>query len=330
MALQLGGARAEGAASTPCSSSASMRRRRSARCTCRRSASPAAASRPRSSCGASSLAAIVLLRRDRFYRRFGLGRGMTIAAPSAASLRGAASPRRADGAGDRCVEVTGFTFMAFFISRIGATAVAGHQIAVNLVSMMFMMPLAIANATSTLVAQRVGAGDCADARRIGWHGLEIGVGVAAVVGGAVYFAARAGGRPLHRQPGDRRRGAAAAGLGRAVPRRRRGADDRRVRAARLSHRDRAAARSTSSRCGASASAAATSRRSIRPASARRGCTARAASGRWRRSASPSPRIGLTGTPRLEAATRGGASGSDGAGPSLSRERLRQQSDAVRD
>ena len=80
------------------------------------------------------------------------------------------------------VEVTGFTFMAFFISRIGAVAVAGHQIAANMVSMMFMLPLAIANAASTLVAQRVGAGDAADARRIGWAGLEIGVLVAAALG----------------------------------------------------------------------------------------------------------------------------------------------------
>ena len=57
------------------------------------------------------------------------------------------------------IEVTGFTFMAFFISRIGATPVAGHQIAVNMVSLMFMLPLAIANASGTLVAQRIGAGD---------------------------------------------------------------------------------------------------------------------------------------------------------------------------
>ncbi len=70
------------------------------------------------------------------------------------------------------IEVTGFTFMALFVSRIGATAVAGHQIAVNMVSMMFMLPLAIANASGTLVAQRVGAGDAADARRIGWAGAR--------------------------------------------------------------------------------------------------------------------------------------------------------------
>ena len=85
------------------------------------------------------------------------------------------------------IEVTGFTFMAFFISRIGATPVAGHQIAVNMVSLMFMLPLSIANASSTLVAQRIGAGDADDAGRIGWAGLEIGVLIAAVLGSAVYL-----------------------------------------------------------------------------------------------------------------------------------------------
>ena len=73
------------------------------------------------------------------------------------------------------------------MTRVGATAVAGHQIAVNMVSMMFMLPLAIANASSTLVAQRVGAGDTADARHIGWAGLEIGVLIAAALGSAVYL-----------------------------------------------------------------------------------------------------------------------------------------------
>ena len=57
----------------------------------------------------------------------------------------------------------------------------------NLVSLMFMMPLAIANASSTLVAQRIGAGDPSDAHRIGWHGVEIGVAIAAAMGSSVYL-----------------------------------------------------------------------------------------------------------------------------------------------
>ena len=129
-------------------------------------------------------AAVWWLRRDPFYRRFGLGRSLV--RPSAASQ--AALLRLGVPMGLAIlVEVTGFTFMAFFVSRIGATAVAGHQIAVNMVSMMFMLPLAIANAASTLVAQRVGAGDAADARRIGWAGLEIGVVIASVLVSAVYL-----------------------------------------------------------------------------------------------------------------------------------------------
>ena len=91
------------------------------------------------------------------------------------------------------VEVTGFTFMAFFIARLGATPVAGHQIAVNLVSLMFMLPLALANAASTLVAQRIGAGQPARGAPIGGHGLHIVLSARRPrpVGGAV-FAGRAG------------------------------------------------------------------------------------------------------------------------------------------
>jgi multidrug resistance protein, MATE family len=139
--------------------------------------------------GLQMLAAWVLLRRDPFYRRFGLGvsgLGLGLGRPRRASLvellRLGVPMGLSIG-----VEVTGFTFMAFFISRLGATPVAGHQIAINLVSLMFMMPLALGNATGTLVAQRIGAADATDARRIGWHGLQIGVGVAAAMGCAVYL-----------------------------------------------------------------------------------------------------------------------------------------------
>lgn len=85
------------------------------------------------------------------------------------------------------IEVTGFTFMALFISRLGTVPVAGHQIAVNVVSMMFMLPLAVANAGSTLVAQQIGADDLADARRLGRHALGFGLLMAATLGGLVFI-----------------------------------------------------------------------------------------------------------------------------------------------
>jgi len=130
------------------------------------------------------LAAWTVLRRDPFYAPFALGAGLQ--RPQRASLAALLHLGVPMGA-SVMVEVTGFSFMAFFIARIGAVPVAGHQIALNLVSAMFMVPLAIANASGTLVAQSIGAGDLRDARRVGWHGLELGLLIAAAMGAAVYL-----------------------------------------------------------------------------------------------------------------------------------------------
>jgi MATE family multidrug resistance protein len=134
---------------------------------------------------AQLLGAVLVLRRDPFYSRFALlGRGLD--APDRRALLTQLRLGLPMGA-TILVEVSGFTFMALFIARLGTTPVAGHQIAANLVSLLFMLPLAIANGTSTLVAQRIGALDLADARRLGWHGLAVGTAIAAVLGGAVFL-----------------------------------------------------------------------------------------------------------------------------------------------
>lgn len=134
---------------------------------------------------AQLLVAIAVMRRDPFYAPFRIwGRGLH--APSAKAM--AALLRLGVPMGLAIlIEVTGFSFMALFISRIGTVPVAGHQIATNVVSLMFMLPLALANASSTLVAQRIGAGDPADARRLGWHALALGMALAAALGAAVLF-----------------------------------------------------------------------------------------------------------------------------------------------
>jgi MATE family multidrug resistance protein len=135
---------------------------------------------------AQTLVAWQVMRRDPFYAEFRLtGRGLD--RPQPAALRQQLRIGVPMGAAI-LVEVTGFSFMAIFIARLGTTPVAGHQIAANLVSLLFMMPLALGNATSTLVAQRIGAGDARDARRLGWHGLLIGCAAAAVLGGTVFLA----------------------------------------------------------------------------------------------------------------------------------------------
>ena len=131
------------------------------------------------------IAAWLVLRRDPFYAPFDLwGRGLD--RPDAKALREHLKLGIPLGA-SILVEVTGFAFMALFIARLGTTPAAGHQIAVNVVSLMFMMPLALGNATSTLVAQRIGAGDAWDAQRLGWHGLLVGCALASLVGVAFYL-----------------------------------------------------------------------------------------------------------------------------------------------
>ncbi len=138
---------------------------------------------------AQLLVAAWLLRRDPFYAPFEppLRSGRAMLHPiDGPALRAQLKLGLPMGA-TILIEVTGFSFMAIFIARLGTTAVAGHQIAANLVALMFMMPLALGNATGTLVAQRIGAGDLGDARRIGWHGLQIGLAMAGLMGTAIFL-----------------------------------------------------------------------------------------------------------------------------------------------
>ncbi|WP_242481105.1 MATE family efflux transporter [Rubrivivax gelatinosus] len=134
---------------------------------------------------AQTVAGYALLRRDPFYGAFHLG-GRVLDAPDRPAIWAQLRLGLPSGAAV-LVEVSGFTFMAIFIARLGETPVAGHQIAANLVSLLFMLPLAIANGASTLVAQRIGALDASAARRLGWHGVVIGAGLAAFNGGLLFL-----------------------------------------------------------------------------------------------------------------------------------------------
>ena len=131
---------------------------------------------------AQLLGAAFVLRRDPFYAPFEIfGRGLD--APDRQAL-GAHLRLGLPMGATTLVEVTGFTFMTIFIARLGTEAVAGHQIAVNLVILLFMVPMSLANATGTLVAQRLGARDAADAWRLARHGAVLTLGLA-LVGGSV-------------------------------------------------------------------------------------------------------------------------------------------------
>jgi MATE family multidrug resistance protein len=133
--------------------------------------------------------ALWVLRRDAFYAPFAL-RGRGLDRPDAQALRAQLRLGLPMG-GSILIGASGLSLMALFIARLGTVPVAGHQIAANLSALLFMMPLALANATSTLVAQRIGARELHHAHRLGWHGLQLALMVALAMGGAV-FLARAG------------------------------------------------------------------------------------------------------------------------------------------
>jgi MATE family multidrug resistance protein len=132
-----------------------------------------------------AIVAFVVLRRSEFYAPFALwGRGLH--APDRQALWTQLRLGVPMGL-SILIEVSGFSLMAVFIARLGTHAVAGHQIAANLVSLMFMLPMTLASATSTLVAQRIGARDVHDARRLVRHGIGFGLLAACVVGLLVYL-----------------------------------------------------------------------------------------------------------------------------------------------
>ncbi len=66
-----------------------------------------------------------------------------------------------------------FVATALLIARLGALDVAAHQIALNVASVCFMLPLGIAMATTVRVGNAVGAGDPASVRWVGAAGYAL-------------------------------------------------------------------------------------------------------------------------------------------------------------
>jgi multidrug resistance protein, MATE family len=64
------------------------------------------------------------------------------------------------------VEVTSFTLMAVFIARLGTTASASHQIAASVATVLYMMPLSMAIASSARVSFWLGAGQAQRAQSV--------------------------------------------------------------------------------------------------------------------------------------------------------------------
>jgi len=72
------------------------------------------------------------------------------------------------------VEMMAFTSTAMLIGRLGALELAGHQIALNVASFTYMVPLGIGSAAAVRVGHAYGARDSAGATRAGWMALFFG------------------------------------------------------------------------------------------------------------------------------------------------------------
>lgn len=75
-------------------------------------------------------------------------------------------------------EVTLFAVVALLMAPLGIIAIAGHQIALNFSSLMFVLPLSISVAATIRVGFRLGEGNVEDARISAYASLIIGITLA--------------------------------------------------------------------------------------------------------------------------------------------------------
>jgi MATE family multidrug resistance protein len=97
-------------------------------------------------------------------------------------------------AGQMLWEIGGFTLATFLIGKLGALTLAGHQIALNVASITFMVPLGIGSAAAVRVGHAIGARDHEGAARAGWTALLFGASFMSFCGLILFLF----GRPIAR------------------------------------------------------------------------------------------------------------------------------------
>lgn len=86
--------------------------------------------------------------------------------------------------GQMLLEVGVFAAATALAGKVSATALAAHQIAINMASLTFMIPLGLSSAAAVRVGQAIGRGDPRGAMTAGWTAIALGVsfmGIAAAV-----------------------------------------------------------------------------------------------------------------------------------------------------
>jgi len=81
--------------------------------------------------------------------------------------------RGAPAAAQIALEVGVFSASTLVAGRLGAVAVSGHQIALVMASLTFMVPLGVAQATSVRVGNAIGRRDAEAANVSGWSGMAL-------------------------------------------------------------------------------------------------------------------------------------------------------------
>jgi MATE family, multidrug efflux pump len=83
-------------------------------------------------------------------------------------------------AGQIGLETSVFATVTVMIGKLSASVLAGHQIALTVVSTTFMMPLGISSAAAVRVGHAIGRRDPEGAARSGWTALKLGAGAMSV------------------------------------------------------------------------------------------------------------------------------------------------------
>jgi len=85
------------------------------------------------------------------------------------------------------VEVTLFCIIALLIARLGATTLAAHQVALNVTSIIFMLPLSLSMAITIRTGQLLGSQNPVEARFSSMVGIGLGLIIAVISASFIYI-----------------------------------------------------------------------------------------------------------------------------------------------
>ena len=79
-----------------------------------------------------------------------------------------------------CAEISAFAIVGLLVARFGVISIAAHQIALNFISLVFMVPLSVGIGLVTRVGMAVGEGALVRARFVAWVGVGISLAFGAL------------------------------------------------------------------------------------------------------------------------------------------------------